>query len=413
MAEEQKMMVVGAGRDQIAIIKKVQQLGFKAIVISRDGDYPGFLIADKSYKIDIRRKEEILKIAQSESICGIVSDQLDEAVLTVAYVAEQTGLPGIGYDCALKFTDKYKMRQFCKEIGIPVPAHFQASSLSQAAQYAKQLEFPLVIKPVDSGGSRGVSKVNNLSELEEKFHASLDCSASGYVILEEYFSGSEIVTEGFVSNYEVTPLVLGDRAYFAIPDTFIPRHTLFPSCLNKELQQKILTMDALLIRHFGPKFGITHDEYLIDEKTGDMRLVETAIRGGGVFISSDLVPLACGIDVNKMLVELASGKEEVKIDDSKRVSRASGYICFYLPEGTICEVRGVNEVQCLPGVHLANLQNLEVGKKTKPMTHKGSRLGPILIYGEDRQALQEVIHQIQETLVIKVETVNGIKGIVW
>jgi carbamoyl-phosphate synthase large subunit len=382
-------------------------------VVSIGGDYPGFFIADKSYKIDIREKDRILEIARFEKICGILTDQTDIGVPTVAYVAERMGLPGIGYDCALKFTNKYKTRQLCKEIGIPIPDHVQALSLEQAIQYAKQLEFPLVIKPVDGYGSRGVSKVNNHGELETKYRNAVAYSTSGCVILEEYFSGTEIVVEGFVSDYEASNLVTGDRTYFAIPDTFIPKHTLFPSLLRQDYQQKILDMDSLLIKHFGPKFGITHNEYLIDDKTGEVRLVETAIRGGGVYISSDLVPLACGIDANELLVELASGRERVRIDNNKRDNRASGYICFYLPEGTICQVKGLNELETLPGVHHAYVNDLVIGKQTQPMQDKGMRLGPVLITGKDRQDLQKVIDQVQETLVINVETADGVKGIIW
>ncbi len=406
-------MVLGAGRDQIPIIEKAQQMGFKTIVVSIAGDYPGFVIADKSYKIDIIKKEEVLKIAQLEKICGIVSDQLNAAVPTVAYVAEKMVLPGIGYDCALKFTNKYRMRQLCKEGGIPVPEHYQASSLEEALRYTGQLGFPLIIKPVDNSGSRGVSKVNKPGELEFKFQNALSWSRSKSVILEEYFSGSEIVVEDFVSDGEVTNLVIGDRDYFSIPDKFIPKYTLFPSLVSEDLKRKVLSIDASLIEYFGPKFGITHSEYLVDDKSGDVRLVETAIRGGGVFISSHLVPLACGIDVHKLLIELASGEVGVKIDNSKFVNRASGYICFYLPEGTICEIKGLNEVTSLPSVCQAHLQNLAVGKQTKPPTDKGGRLGPILIKGENRQKLQEVVKEVKETLVIKVETTNGIKGIVW
>ena len=148
-------MIVGAGRDQVPIIKKAQQMGFFTIVVSVSGNYPGFAIADKSYEIDIVQKERVLEIAQVEKICGVVTDQLDAAVPTVAYVAEKMGLPGIGYDCALKFTNKFTMRQICEEIGIPVPKHFQAATLDEAVHCAKELDFPFMIKPVDGGEAKG------------------------------------------------------------------------------------------------------------------------------------------------------------------------------------------------------------------------------------------------------------------
>lgn len=239
-------MVLGAGRDQVPVIQKAQQMGFEAIVVSIDGDYPGFLIADKSYKIDVKNKDAVLGLAKSEGICGIVSDQLDIAVPTVAYVAEQMGLQGIGYDCALKFTNKYKMLQGCKEIGIPVLRHFHTATMDQAIHHSKKIDFPMVIKPVDNTGSRGVSKVNNFGELESKFKKALSHSASGYVILEELLLGKEYAVVGFVSNYKYRNLGIGERYYFTIPDLFIPKRTLFPCLLSQYLKNKIIGIDARL-----------------------------------------------------------------------------------------------------------------------------------------------------------------------
>jgi hypothetical protein len=168
-----------------------------------------------------------------------------------------------------------------------------------------------------------------------------------------------------------------------------------------------------LITHLGPKFGNTYSEYLINLETGDVRIVEIAIRGCGALTSSDLVPLACGIDVNELLILIASGNGDVRIDHSKRINKASGNIFFHLPEAVISEIRGLEEVSKVPGVYQTYLQNIQVGKETKQMVDKGDRLGPILIMGEDRTELQDVINRVTNTLYIHVETAKGIKGIIW
>jgi biotin carboxylase len=411
--DKQKIMILGAGRDQTGIIKKARKMGYYTIVVSKSGSYPGFAIADKSYEIDVVQKERVLEVAELEKICGVVTDQLDAAVLTVAYVAEKMGLPGIGYDCAIKFANKYTMRQICTKIGIPVPKHFKAATLDDAVRCAKELDFPLMIKPVDSGGSRGVSKVNDFSELEYKFENACGLSRSGKVIMEEFFPGAEFAVVGFVIDYEYTNLGVGERFYFDVPDTFIPRRTLYPALLNQEIKDTITKIDSRLITHLGPKFGNTYSEYLINLETGDVRIVEIAIRGCGALTSSDLVPLACGIDVNELLILIASGNGDVRIDHSKRINKASGNIFFHLPEAVISEIRGLEEVSKVPGVYQTYLQNIQVGKETKQMVDKGDRLGPILIMGEDRTELQDVINRVTNTLYIHVETAKGIKGIIW
>jgi biotin carboxylase len=410
---DRRLMILGAGRDQVPIIQRAKQMGFQTLVMSIDGDYPGFSIADRSFRVDVLDKQQILAIAQREAIRGILTDQTQVAVPTVAYVAEQMGLPGIGYECALRFMDKYQMRQCAQQAGVPVPRHFRAASIQEARSYIRDLGFPLMVKPVDGTGSRGVSKVNNDDELEPKFLHALRFSRRGDVILERFFRGKEVLVCGFVSDFEIRHLVMGDRDHFNTPDLFIPGRNLFPSELGPELQQKIFDLDSRLIRCLGPRFGTTFSEWLINERTGEAQHVETDIQGGGAFISSDLVPLACGIDVNTLLIEIATGKQQVRIDDRQLRTRASGGVFFSLPEGTIRGVSGIEQLQSLPGVERSYLGNLQVGRQILSMKDKAGRCGPILISGPDRAALDHTIEQIQNTLTVEVETTSGMRGIQW
>ena len=407
------LMVLGASQCQVPIIKQAQKMGYAVIVVSVEGDYPGFSIADKSYKIDVRDHEEIIKIARNEKISGILTDQTDISVPTVAYVARALGLPGIEVECALRFTNKYSMRQYCDQIGIPVPQYVQVSSIEEARAFTKNFQFPLILKPVDSQGSRGVIQVNTLDELESVFQDVIIHSSVKQVICEEFFEGKEIVIEGFIADNKFANLVIGDREYFDLPNIFIPRQTLFPSQIEPSLQQKLLELNAKLIKGFAPKFGITHSEYLINEKTGDVRLVETAIRGGGVFISSDLIPLASGIDANKLLIEHALGEEAVTPDRIQSKQRAAAYLCFYLPEGKISSIQGIQEVQAITGVQKALLENIRIGMTTSKMTDKTMRLGPILVAAENYNDLQKIITEVQNTLKIEVRTLEGIQKIIW
>jgi carbamoyl-phosphate synthase large subunit len=406
-------MVLGAGMCQVPIIRRAQDMGFEVIAVSIGGDYPGLSLADRSYEVDVRDKERILEIAREQGICGILTDQTDIPVPTVAYVAECLGLPGVSYDCACKFTNKYLMRACAEKAGVPVPGFAKASSPVEARSIAAGLKMPIVVKPVDSQGSRGVTIVNDLSVLDGVVDAALSFSPSSTVILEEFCEGREVVVQGFVSDYRLTNLVIGDRFYFDIPGLFIPKQTLFPSLLPENLKKKVFDINARLIGALAPRFGITHSEYLVDERTGEVRLVETAIRGGGVFISSDLIPLACGIDVNDLIIGLAAGREGVSLDASGIVHRASGYVCFTLPEGVIRKIEGADALRSLKGVHRAHLDDLFVGRRTGKLSDKTMRLGPILITGSGREELDATIAMLRRTLAIEVETEAGSGSIIW
>lgn len=409
-----RVLVLGAAAAQVPIIETVAKLGFETVVVSSPGAYPGFQVADRFHEMDIRDREGILAIARREGIRGILTDQTDVAVPTVAYVAECLGLPGIGLDCALKFTDKHQMRQAARELGVPVPRFHEICTKRDAAVAVERLAPPLIVKPVDSQGSRGVSRLDDPADLWARVEVAARYSPSGRVIAEEFFQGLEVVIQGFVSDYDFVNLTIGDRQYFDIPDLFIPKATVFPSTLSETLKDRVLDANAKLVRGLRPRFGITHSEFLVDPNTEEIRLVETAIRGGGVFISSDLVPIASGIDIGRLLVEHATGiVDRVTIDLATSTKRAAGYYCFYLPEGQVSRVEGVEAVKALPGVRRAVLDNIQIGWTAPPLTDKTARLGPIIIAGDSRAMCEATLRKVKETLHIEVYTDHGLDRIRW
>ncbi len=407
-----KVLILGASASQVPIIKLAKKRGFETIVISIPGDYPGLKIADKTYEVDIYDKEKVLEVAQKEQVDGVVTDQLDFPVPTVAYVTEKLGLPSIGYDCALKFTNKYLMRNECTKLNINNPKYNKASILSEAKEKCLDIGFPLIIKPTDSAGSRGISVIRNIKELEDKFEHSIAFSTESCVILEKYIPGKEYVVGGFASNYKFTNLVIAERQLFDIPDIFIPRKALFTSVADNYVEEQILKTNKRLIEGFGLKFGVTHCEYIVEEKTGIIYLVECAARGAAIYISSHLIPLATGIDANSLLLDVAVGNEE-EIEIRNIESNVSGYLVFTLPQGFVKDIKGLEKIKSLPNVHRVFLDSIHIGMETKVMTDKGMRMGPILIKGRTKEECENTIDQIKGLLEINVETSEGIKGIIW
>lgn len=411
---KEKLMIVGAAKFTVPIIELSKQMGFETIVVSIAGNYPGFLVADKSYEVDVRDKETILEIAKKEGISGIVTDQTDLPVPTVAYVAERMGLPGIGYECALRITDKLKCREHCREKGFPVPSFEYATSLEEAIGKSAEIGFPLVVKPTDSMAARGISIVNEPGELEAKFQQALSVSKNGVVLLEQFFRGKKIGVVGFKSGPHFTNLIMVDHFHFDIPDRFIVSQVLTPSLLGAHLEEKIWVFHNRLFESFGASFGFTYSEIRVNEDTGEFCLMEAAVRGAAGFVSSHLVPLACGVDFLPLLIGLVAGRRQnVRLEKSRQQERAAGNVYFYLPAGVICRIDGVEKVKNLPGVHRTELSDLAVGKKIDPIINLSGRQGPIVYAGKDRHACEKIIQRIKDTLVVEVETPEGVKGAVW
>lgn len=411
-----KVMILGAGRGQIPIMEICRKYGWYIITVSPKGDYPGLQVADKVYFLNVIDKDAVLRAAITENIQAILTDQLDVAVQTVAYVAEKMGLPGITLDVALKFTNKCIMREEARNIGINVPQSITVACLEDLLSimnHGNSFEFPLMMKPVDSDASRGVYKVNNINDIIAKFADSKAASGAGAVILEQYVEGKEYVVDAFTRDFEVTNLVVGHRDYFRVPDTFIPNATVFVDALSADsaLEMRLKAINKQLVEGFGLKFGITHGEYIYNEKEDKIYLVEIAARGGGVFISSDLIPAASGVDANDLLVREALGIEER--NEINLQTGASAYFCYLTPKGIVSRLKGIDDVHKMTNVIKAYFDNIYPGMVTDDIVNKSSRKGPILVKGRTKADCYATIECVKSVLDIEVTEQNQTYSVIW
>lgn len=403
-----KIMILGAGVYQLPILQKAAEMCEVILVAPMvSQDFKEY--ADKIYDLDLRRQDEILEIAQKEKIDGIITDQTDIPVRTMAYVADNMGLPGIGYDTACLFTDKGKMRQKLEELGIPVLPNKTIQSLEEAVHFFESLEGAAIIKPADNQGSRGVYKISSRMELEKYFASSKSESSTGQVVIEKYAEGREFVVEAMSLNYEYQELILGDTIYFDIENAFAAKNRIFPSNASEEICKKVSLLNERIIKGFGLKQGISHSEYVMD---GDeVYLIETAARGGGVFISSDLIHLGAGVNTEEFLIRIALGELNVMPEVQKGQCHC-GYMAFYLPQGTVKSIQGIESIKNHDFVHRNILYTIHTGMQIGTIEDKTSRFS-IIVSGKSAEELEEHMEQIRKTLLIEVDTEEGVKYPIW
>ena len=414
MNNRKKLLIIGAGIGQIPLIERAHKRGLHVTVVSKPGEYPAFKIADDIWYIDIYDYEAIAQKAKENGIDAVLTDQNDLVMPAVAYVAERLGLPGNTPEVVDAYCNKNVFMNHCDAAGITTPCHQEIRDAGfDFSAFPKPL--PWIVKPADSQSSIGVVKVQSVEEARQALEAALKLSHSGTAILEEFFVGKEIVCEGFIDEGEYYNLGFADRNYFKLEKLLIPTQTIFPSVMDKRILDRIIENEKKLARYNHPHFGMVHAEWLVNEESGEIRPVESALRGGGVYISSHLIPLATGIDINEVLLDKALGNEVNTAEIfSRKKQGASAYVCFYLPEGTIRAVRGREELEKLPFVHMVAVKSVQVGSVTQKMTFKGQRLGPILVSGENREDLEKNILTVQNTLQVDVEGPDGaIRGICW
>lgn len=394
---KQKVMILGAGQLQVPILERAKERGYEIIIVSPDSSQPGIPYADYVVNADVRDEKAILQAAQEYRINGITTDQTDLPVRTAAYVADQMGLPSIGYKIGCLFTDKYKQRKISSQLGISSPKFHLTHSLEEALDHITEIGYPAIIKPIDSQASHGVAKITNENELIEKYQDAVAYSREGGVLLEQWIDGIEFPVDSYVLNGKCTLMAIGQYHPFADESVFSSYETVWPANQPDDVLKLIEKTNKIIVEGFGLKNGRTHAEYIV--ANGKCYLVEVGARGGGSFFSSDDVRYVSGISTEDFLLDFAMGNE-VKLVHSKERHQCCCTLFFYLPEnGIVVEDTGLTEVKSLPYIRRNNLDQIHVGMKTRPVVDKGARYF-VVVVAESYEELEERVGTIRQTLKV-------------
>ena len=186
---KKKLVIIGANDFQNQLILKAKEKGFETYAFAwRDGAV-GEKTADHFYPISIVEKEQILEECRKIKPDGIISIASDLAMITVNYIAEQLGLVGNGMECTLLTTNKYYMRKAFAKNGDPSPKNYCSDELTE--ELLQGMQFPLIVKPVDRSGSRGITKIHHEDELKEAIRVATEVSFDKKAMIEEFVEGTE------------------------------------------------------------------------------------------------------------------------------------------------------------------------------------------------------------------------------
>lgn len=300
---KKKLAIIGASYLQLPLVKKAKEMGIETICFAWEDGAVCKDICDRFYPISIVDKEAILKVCQEEKIDGITTIASDTAVVTVNYVASRMGLRSNPNEYSEVTTNKYKMRQCFMDNGVPSP---KFTLVDDADHYQiTGFRFPLIVKPTDRSGSRGVEKVLDPVQLEEAIHRARKESFEHKAIIEEFVTGREISVESISNEGKHAILQITDKVTTGAP-FFVELEHHQPSSLPEDIKSRVreIVLHALDALHI--KYGASHSELKITEDN-DIRVIEIGARMGGDFIGSNLVQLSTGYDFLKGVIEVALG----------------------------------------------------------------------------------------------------------
>lgn len=323
-----KILLLGGSAQQIVAINTAKRLGYSTVLCDFLPDNPGQYEADKFYLVSTTDKDAVLKVAMEENVNGVLAYASDPAAPTAAYVAEKMGLPGSPYESVEILCNKDKFRQFLKENNFCTPEAKGYSDILSAINDLKKevFKFPVIVKPVDSSGSKGVSKIDNIENAQHKLEYAMSFSRCKRIIVEEFVEklGYQIAGDGLsVDGKLVFRYFANDHFNTKCKNPFVPISASFPYEQPTDIQNKIHNEIQRLLTALHMKTSTYNFDMRID-KNYNVYLMEVAPRDGGNYIP-DVIKYATGVDLVECAVKAAMGDD---IDISK-FGNPRGYYSYF------------------------------------------------------------------------------------
>ena len=312
MTDRKKILMLGGSSQQVPAIKKAEEMGYETVLIDYLPDNPGRLVASKWYQESTTDVEAVYEIARSEGVSGVLAYASDPAALPAAIVAERLGLPTNPAKSVEILGVKHKFRRFLQKNGFRSPRTFTFhpdTGMDIIKEGLSQMKFPLMIKPTDSSGSKGVSRIADFSGMEDAIRHADIYSRNKILIAEEYIErGYPHVIGGDIFVEDGKVVLRGDMD--CIRDNsgccLIPVGKKYPSALS--IDQRTALYDELqrLITALSIKIGEFNIEFIIDNEDIP-HFLELGPRAGGNMIPVQLSD-AYGIDLIEANILAAMGR---------------------------------------------------------------------------------------------------------
>ena len=303
------VFILGAGVMQIPAIRTAAEMGWTVVVADANPAAPGADLADHFLAVDLKDQEGLAAAARGIraefGLDGVFTAGTDFSA-SVAWVAQELGLPGISFETALKASDKLKMREAFAAAGVSSPRHVAATASDDPAIAAAGLAFPLVVKPADSMGSRGCRLVHDAAGLVAAIDAALPHSRSGRAIVEDYIEGPEFSIDALVHDGEIHIRGVADRHIHFAPHFVELGHTM-PSAYPPQVIDEVLRVFRQAVRALGINLGAAKGDMKYCPARGGAVVGEIAARLSGGYMSGWTYPYASGVDVTREALRLCVG----------------------------------------------------------------------------------------------------------
>ena len=391
MTAARSILILGGSRWQVDLIRRASALGLRTIVADISADAPGRQIADEFVQVDTNDAGRLAEVASTRGVSLVLAEQTDRTVPVAAAINERLGLPGIRPETALRFTNKFVMRQALAGSGVPMPRYAEVFSADEAKRRARAWGYPVVVKPKSSQSSFGVFKATTDGEIERFTPETLRLSNDGAFLVEEFVEGTEITVEALALDGRCTVLAVSEKSHYSHNDC-VARRLAYPPRFDEALMARIHETAARAVEWLGLENGMSHGEYRL--RDGIPHLVEVAARGGGTRIASIIVPHVSGIDMYEVLIRKLLG-DDVSMRQPLRRAALLEFLDF--GPGKVARIAGLDAVRSDSVVHEIELAFREGDTIRRPQDDK-TRLGYFILLANTRDEIDRKSDEIKSAV---------------
>ena len=404
MSKQKKLMILGGSRYIIPVIEKAHDLGVYVITCDYLPNNMAHRHSDEYCNVSIIDKDEVLKKAQEIGIDGIISFACDPGVVTAAYVAEKMGLPFQGsYDAVSILQDKGLFRKFLADNGFNVPNAKKYKDAKEPFSDIDYFNWPVIVKPTDSAGSKGVTKVDSTDKLREAIEAAIKESHSNSFIIEDFltFEGYHSSADPFSVDGKLKFVSYSDQLFDPEADNpYTPAFIIWPSTMEQKNQDILTEEIQRLIKLLGLKTGIYNIESCV--ANGKPYLMEVSPRGGGCKIA-ELQRMAYGVDLIEAEIR---GALNMPIDEIKQ-TECNGVWCetiIHAEPGKSGKFKKLVIDDDIKKKYIKVIDmSVKEGDVVMPFTGANTSLGDMFLRFDTRDELNSVMAKMRDWLTIELE----------
>ena len=399
---EKTILIIGAGREQIPAFQVAKDMGLKIVATDMNPDAPAFQFADFKLLASTRDVEESLAVvkrfASDHPLDGVFTIAND-VPLTVAVIANQLGLPGIRVESAKVLSDKSQMKKRFLESNIRTAPYREVSREEDIVDFVREFGFPIVLKPVDGRGSRGVLFIHSFDEISSAFNHTKSQTHREKLLVEKFLLGSQMSVESIFIKNQYIPIAFADRNYSKLEKYrpfIVEDGGVMPTREKPEIVSEVSELVEHAARALGVSWGTVKADIVVTDEGPS--IIELAGRLSGGYLSTFDIPKVYGVNIIEAVIQLSMGCDVSEILPLPQKNICSRYV---FPENP-----GVIKKFTFPVIDDDNVfieKFCHVGESVSSVGDVNCKAGMVRVLSDTKEEAEELAEKIIRGVTIVTE----------